>query len=193
MANLHYFFGPIGCGKAVKLIQDRYNFIQKGVKVLVIKPQGNNNEPKIKSRIGLECPAEICNTIDWTDFIRRKNGIVPEVIMIYDVHLFTPRDIDNLVKLADNYGKLIFCYGLLIDTDEKMYPASKHLLEVGAKFQEIKLSCETPGCKNLADHNVCYDEYNKIIKNSKLIPQDKNHVFKSLCRVCFDRETQKYR
>lgn len=192
MANLHFFYGPIASGKSVKLIQDRYNLVQKGIKVLVIKPKGSiDSESKIKSRIGVECPAEIYTSIDWTDFVRMKDS--PDVIMVNEVHLFTPNDIDNLVKLADSYNKLIFCYGLLVDTNEHMFPASKHLLEVGAKSQEIKVTCQNNGCKNLANHNVAYDEYDKIIRDSRIILDSKNVTYKSLCRQCYDRIMQKHR
>ena len=192
MANLHFFYGPIASGKSVKLIQDRYNLVQKGIKVLVIKPKGSiDSESKIKSRIGVECPAEIYTSIDWTDFVRMKDS--PDVIMVNEVHLFTSNDIDNLVKLADSYNKLIFCYGLLVDTNEHMFPASKHLLEVGAKSQEIKVTCQNNGCKNLANHNVAYDEHDRLIRDSRIILDGKNVTYKSLCRQCYDRIMQKHR
>ena len=192
MANLHFFYGPIASGKSVKLIQDRYNLVQKGIKVLVIKPKGSiDSESKIKSRIGVECPAEIYTSIDWTDFVRMKDS--PDVIMVNEVHLFTPNDIDNLVKLAYSYNKLIFCYGLLVDTNERMFPASKHLLEVGAKSQEIKVTCQNNGCKNLANHNVAYDEHDRLIRDSRIILDGKNVIYKSLCRQCYDRIMQKHR
>ena len=35
-----------------------------------------------------------------------------KVYLIDEVQFFKPKDIDNLVKLADTYNRLIFCYGL---------------------------------------------------------------------------------
>ena len=64
MANLHFFYGTMAAGKSAKLLQDRYNFIQKNATVWVIKPRTDRtSEPKITSRIGLECPAEIMDNI----------------------------------------------------------------------------------------------------------------------------------
>ena len=194
MANLHFFYGTMVAGKSAKLLQDRYNFIQKNATVWVIKPRTDRtSEPKITSRIGLECPAEIMDNIRWQDIILRKE-FYSDVIMLDEIQFFKPKDIDSLVKLADTYNRLIFCYGLMSDVNEKLFPASKHLIEVGAKLHEIPCSCQMVGCKNLANHHLRYHKMGYVIKDGKsVVVDDGQVVYKSVCRRCYDQEMQKHR
>ena len=59
MAKLYYKYGPMGCSKSAQALMCRFNYIQKGYKVLLIKPSletrdNENNVTYIKSRIGLK-------------------------------------------------------------------------------------------------------------------------------------------
>lgn len=195
MSNtLHFFYGPMASSKSANLIQEHYNFTQKNIDVWAIKPAIDRTaEPKIVSRIGLECPATIMKEIKWEDIIQRKE-FYSKVYLIDEVQFFKPKDIDSLVKLADTYGKLIFCYGLLVDVNEKLFPASKKLIEVGAKLHELKTTCQMVGCMNSANHHLRYDPRGFVIKGGKSVDVDDGHViYKSVCRQCYDREIQKKR
>lgn len=194
MANLHFVTGCMNSGKSTKLLQDRYSFIQKNNTVWVIKPTiDRTTEPKVISRIGLEASAEIMKDIVWQDIIKRKE-FYSDVFMIDEVQFFKPKDIDSLVKLADTYNKLIFCYGLTVDVNEKIFPAAAHLIACGAKIHYLPSSCEMIGCRNLANHHIRYDSRGFVIKNGKSVDVDDGHViYKSVCRQCYDREMHKSR
>ena len=195
MSNtLHFFYGPMASSKSANLIQEHYNFTQKNVDVWVIKPAIDRTaESKVTSRIGLECPATIMKEIRWEDIIQRRE-FYSKVYLIDEVQFFKPKDIDSLVKLADTYDKLIFCYGLLVDVNEKLFPASKKLIEVGAKLHELKTTCQMVGCMNSANHHLRYDPRGFVIKDGKSVDVDDGHViYKSVCRQCYDREMQKKR
>lgn len=191
---LHFFYGPMASSKSANLIQEHYNFTQKNVDVWVIKPAIDRTaDPKVTSRIGLECPATIMKEIRWEDIIQRRE-FYSKVYLIDEVQFFKPKDIDNLVKLADTYNRLIFCYGLLVDVNEKLFPASKHLIEVGAKLHELKTTCQMVGCMNSANHHLRYDPRGFVIRDGKSVDVDDGHViYKSVCRQCYDREMQKKR
>ena len=192
--TLHFFYGPMASSKSANLIQEHYNFTQKNVDVWVIKPAIDRTaEPKVTSRIGLECPATIMKEIKWEDIIQRRE-FYSKVYLIDEVQFFKPKDIDSLVKLADTYGKLIFCYGLLVDVNEKLFPASKKLIEVGAKLHELKTTCQMVGCMNSANHHLRYDPRGFVIRDGKSVDVDDGHViYKSVCRQCYDREMHKKR
>lgn len=194
MSNLKFFYGTMAAGKSMKLLQDRYNFVQKNMNVWVIKPEvDRTSEPKIVSRIGLECPAEIMKEIKWKDIIQRRE-FYSDVIMIDEVQFFKPKDIDSLVKLVDTYDRLIFCYGLMVDVNERLFPTSKHLVEVGSELYHLETPCQMVGCMNSANHHLRYDPKGFIIRDRKSIDVDDGHVFyKFVCRKCYDREIQKKR
>lgn len=195
MSNtLHFFYGTMAAGKSSSLIQEHYNFTQKNVDAWVIKPVvDRTSKPKIISRIGLECPATVMKEIRWEDIIKMKE-FYSNVYMIDEVQFFKPKDIDSLVKLADTYGKLIFCYGLMVDVNEKLFPTSKHLIEVGAKLHELKTTCQMIGCMNSANHHIRYHKSGYAIKGGKsVVVDDGSVIYKSICRQCYDREMQKKR
>lgn len=192
--TLHFFYGTMSAGKSASLIQEHYNFNQKNADAWAIKPAiDRTNESKITSKTGLECPATIMKEIKWKDIILMRE-FYSKVYLIDEVQFFKPKDIDNLVKLADTYSRLIFCYGLLTDTNEKLFPASKHLIEVGAKLHELKTTCEMVGCMNSANHHLKYHPSGFIIHDKKSVDVDDGHVvYKSVCRQCYDREMEKKR
>jgi len=195
MSNtLHFFYGPMSSGKTAQLIQQHYEFTQKNADVWVIKPKiDRTTEPKVISRTGLECPATPMKEIKWEDIIKRRE-FYSKVYLIDEVQFFKPKDIDSLVKLTDTYSRLIFCYGLLTDINEKLFPASKHLIEVGAKLHELRSTCQMVGCMNTANHHLRYHISGYLIKDGKSVDVDDGHViYKSVCRQCYDREMQKKR
>ena len=187
MAKLHFFYGTMGASKSAKLIQDRYNLSQKGLSVLAIKPETDRiQEPKIVSRIGLECPATIMHRIKWKDIINMSTN--PEFIFVDEVQFFSPKDIDNLVILSDHYARYVFCYGLLEDVNEHLFPASKHLIEVGAKLHELPCTCQMETCRNLATHHLRYRLDGSLITTGASVVTDDGRVkYKSVCRQCYDK------
>lgn len=192
--TLHFFYGPMSAGKSSSLIQQHYEYTLKNADAWVIKPAvDRTTEPKVTSRTGLECPATIMKEIKWEDIIRTRE-FYSKVFLIDEVQFFKPKDIDNLVKLADTYSRLIFCYGLLVDVNEKLFPASKHLIEVGAKLHELKTTCQMVGCMNSANHHLRYHPSGFVIRDGKSVVVDDGQViYKSVCRQCYDREMHKKR
>ena len=192
--TLHFFYGPMSSGKSMRLIQEYYNYNQKNADAWAIKPSTDRtSEPKVISRTSLECPATIMKEIKWEDIIRMKE-FYSKIYLIDEVQFFKPKDIDNLVKLADTYNRLIYCYGLLTDVNEKLFPASKRLIEVGAKLHELETTCQMVGCMNSANHHLRYHKSGYVIKDGKSVQVDDGSViYKSVCRQCYDREIQKKR
>ena len=193
--SIECFFGAMSAGKSTKLLQDRYNYIQKNKEVWVIKPTiDRTSEPKVISKIGIECPAEIMKEINWKDIILRKE-FYSDVIMIDEIQFFKPKDIDSLIKLADTYNRNIRVYGLLTDFRAKLFPASKRLIECGCKINYLDSPCQMIGCDNLATHHLRYHKLGYIIRDGKSVEVDdgKNIFYKSVCRQCYNREMQRSR
>lgn len=193
--SIECFFGTMSAGKSTKLLQDRYNYTKKNKEVWVIKPTiDRTDEPKIVSKIGLECPAEIMEEINWKDIILRRE-FYSSAILIDEIQFFKPKDIDNLVKLSDTYSRNIRCYGLLTDCNERLFPASKRLIEVGAKINILDCPCQMIGCDNTATHHLRYHRMGYVIRDGKSVAVDdgKDIFYKSVCRQCYNREMQKTR
>ena len=60
MAKLYFRYGAMGSSKSANILMVRYNYEERGQYAVLLKPRTDNRdgEHEIKSRIGLEAPAE---------------------------------------------------------------------------------------------------------------------------------------
>jgi len=182
MANLHFHYGTMGTSKSAELIMNAYNWTKNGVKVECLKPKKDNRWAKelISSRIGISTPAKRLENLD--NYNPDKDT---KVILIDEVQFFSPKDIDKLVNLADNYNIIVICYGLLVDYNENMFPTSKRLIEVGAKLHQLKSNCQIEGCMNLSTHHLLFDSDGNVVRGGTGI-QIGDSIYKSVCRKHFN-------
>ena len=108
-----------------------------------------------------------------------------KVVLIDEIQFFSPKDIDKLVKFADERNIIVICYGLLVDYNENMFPTSKRLIEVGAKLHQLKSNCQIEGCMNLASHHLLYDKEGNVVKGGTGI-QIGDRLYKAVCRKHFN-------
>lgn len=178
MANLHFHYGVMSSSKSANLIINAYNFARTNNQVEVIKPAYDNRfaQQKIVSRIGLECDATAMpNLQTYTPAAATK------IILVDEVQFFSPSDIDTLVHIADNKNKIVMCYGLMVDSNEQIFPASRRLIEVGAKLHRMDSPCQIEGCMKLATHHLRFDATGAVIRaGDQFALGDSN--YKSVCR-----------
>lgn len=178
MANLHFHYGVMSSSKSAALIVNAYNFNRNGNTVEVIKPAYDNRfgAQKIVSRIGLECDAMALPNLQT--YSPQKNT---DVVLVDEVQFFTPSDIDKLVHIADQQHKIVMCYGLMVDSNEQIFPASRRLIEVGAKLHRMDSNCQINGCMKLATHHLRFAPDGSVIHaGDQFALGDSN--YKSVCR-----------
>ena len=182
MANLHFHYGVMSSSKSAALIINAHNFTQNQNPTEVIKPSFDNrfSNDKIVSRIGLKWEANAMpNLQNYTPKPDTK------LILVDEVQFFSPADIDKLVKIADEQNKIVMCYGLMVDSNEKIFPASQRLIEVGAKLHRMESSCQINGCMKLATHHLRFDSAGRVIRaGDQFALGDSN--YKSVCRHHFN-------
>ncbi len=182
MANLHFHYGTMGCSKSAQLIINAYNQAKNGNQTEVIKPQTDNrfSATHVDSRIGISVDASVReNLIDYTPAADTK------MVLIDEVQFFTPADINRLVHIADSRPIIIMCYGLMVDSNENIFPASRRLIEVGAKLHRMESTCQIPGCMHLATHHLRFDANGNVVRaGAQIAVGDSN--YKSVCRQHFN-------
>ena len=178
MATLHFHYGVMSSSKSARLIINAYNYNQNGIKTQVIKPSFDTrfSDTTVKSRIGIETPALA---------LQNLNAYIPtpgtRVVLVDEVQFFSPPDIDKLVRIADDLNITVMCYGLLNDSNEQMFPASKRLIEVGAELHLHESNCQINGCMELATHHLRFDTNGNVIHaGDQFALGDSN--YKSVCR-----------
>ena len=178
MANLHFHYGVMSSSKSAALIINAHNFTKNGTQTEVIKPSFDTRfgKQKIVSRIGLEWDA-----ITMPNLQTYTPAPETRVVLVDEVQFFTPADIDKLVHIADTQGKIVMCYGLMTDSNEKIFPASQRLIEVGAKLHRMESNCQINGCMKMATHHLRFDGNGKVIHaGDQFALGDSN--YKSVCR-----------
>lgn len=182
MANLHFHYGTMGSSKSAQLIINAYNFRRNNTPVEVIKPATDTrfNAQEIVSRIGIETPATPMKSL-----MHYYPAPETRVLLVDEVQFFTPSDIDCMVDIADNHGVIVMAYGLMVDSNEQIFPASRRLIEVGAKLHRMESNCQIPGCLNLATHHLRFDRDGHVIHaGDQIALGDAN--YKSVCRKHFN-------
>ena len=104
-----------------------------------------------------------------------------KVLLVDEVQFFSSADIDKLVKIADGENIITMCYGLMVDSNEKLFPASQRLIEVGAKLHRMESNCQIPGCMHLATHHLRFDASGKVIREGDQFALGDSN-YKSVCR-----------
>jgi thymidine kinase len=158
MGKLHFYAGVMGSNKSALLIINNYNYISGGVGTRIVKPsKDTRTNGTIKSRaMDQQIACEVVPSIKLNDF---KNDQETKVIFVDEVNFFKKPDIRTLVNLADDYDKIVICYGLMVDRNEHMFTGSKALLEVGAELHILESKCQVGTCVHRASHHVYYDEH----------------------------------
>lgn len=183
MANLHFFHGVMSSSKSAALIMNAFNQRKNGIPYEVIKPSFDKRfaTDKVVSRIGLECDATAMPNL--TEYEPAPDT---QKIFVDEVQFFAPSDIDRLVQIADGRNIIVMCYGLLVDSNEHIFPASQRLIEVGAKMEPMKTTCEIHGCTKLATHHLRFDGNGNVIREGDQFALGANN-YKSVCRYHFNK------
>lgn len=178
MANLHFHYGVMSSSKSAALIINAYNFTKNGNKVEVIKPAFDTrfSNQQIVSRLGV-----VWDAIAMSDLSAYKPASNTKVLLVDEVQFFSEADIDSLVRIADQENKIVMCYGLMVDSNEQIFPAARRLIEVGAKLHRMESNCQMSGCMKMATHHLRFDASGNVIRaGDQFALGDSN--YKSVCR-----------
>lgn len=197
MASLYFYYGAMGSSKTANALMARYNYIEKGQKVLLLRPAIDTRFGKdvVKSRIGLSAGCvlveDFCEQFhqQYPDFkkdilennLDKYNEIDYAAFIIDEAQFMTEEQVDFMSDVVDFLGIPVLCYGLRSDFQNKLFPGSAKLLAIADKIQEIKTVC---WCGRKATCNARYNE-NGIVREGTQIEIGENDRYVSLCRKHF--------
>lgn len=183
MAKIHFYYGVMTSSKSAMLGINAFNFSRTDNKWTAIKPQTDNrdSDSEIVSRIGIKTQATVLKNLDnWLP----KPGT--QFLLVDEVQFFSPKDIDKLVQIADSSDITIFCYGLKVDSNGDLFPASARLFAVADEMHCLETVCEIPGCVEMASHHLRFDGANNIVRGGAQVEVGATQ-YKSVCRGHFYR------
>ena len=187
MAKLIFRYGAMGSSKTANALMVRYNYVEKGKKVILLKPKCEDRDGAkiIKSRIGLEEPCEFAE-----DFLDQYSGEHYDCIIVDEVQFLALEVIDRLSDLVDEHNITVICYGLRTDFQTKLFPGSLRLMEVADTIQEIKTICD---CGAKATVNARIDSTGHIVTQGAQVVLGGNDSYIAMCHKCYVRGIREHK
>lgn len=170
---LHFYYGVMGSSKTAMLLMQRYNYMELGLKVALVKPAIDTRAGvnMVYSRVGLQAGAEIVlesshsvqEQLNWLAVQHAHSEF--QYVFVDEAQFLTE---DQVQEMADMSADLeIFCYGLKTDFLGNFFPGSAALLRLAEDIQEV------PGslcwCGQKATMNTRIDGDGNVIKHGEQV------------------------
>ncbi len=183
MAKLYFRYGAMNSSKTANALMVKYNYEERGQKVLLLKPSIDNRDGGclIKSRAGL---TEECLLIyKDSNIYEVVHGYIDKYakincVIIDEAQFLTKQQVYHLTRLVDNDRIPVICYGLRADFRGELFEGSQYLLAWADTIEEVKTIC---WCGKKATMNARYQGY-KILKEGEQVEVGGNDRYISLCR-----------
>ncbi|MCT4585588.1 MAG: thymidine kinase [Peptostreptococcaceae bacterium] len=187
MAKLYFRYGAMNCGKSTALMQVAFNYKERGMNVLIIKPnidtKGNSS---VISRLGIKEEVDIL--VDETMDIREElkinyNDKKINCLLVDEVQFMNEGQIDQLFEIAVKDNIPVICYGLRTDFLMNGFPGSKRLLLLAHSIEELKTICRC-GKKAVLNARKINDKF--VFEGEQIAIDLENNVeYESLCASCY--------
>ena len=184
MAKLYFYYSAMNAGKTTTLVQSAYNYRERGMKTLVLKPEIDERHRSsiVRSRIGLETDAETIgakdNLFDLIEGTYKKNTL--NCVLLDEAQFLTKSQVFSLGEIVDRLEIPVLAYGLRSDFRGELFEGSLYLLAWADELVEIKTICH---CGKKATMVVRKSTNNKPIKDGSQIQIGGNDLYESLCRI----------
>lgn len=191
MAKLYFRYGAMNSGKTTALLQVAFNYKERGMRVLLLKPSiDTKGQGEVVSRLGVRRPVDVlvAPDMDVLDIVRRdmaEHG-APACVLCDESQFFTPEQVDQLFLVTVDLGIPVICYGLRADFMTRGFPGSTRLLELAHTIEEMKTICEC-GRKATCNGRKVNGEY--VFEGAQVAIDTVDDVeYQSLCPQCWYRE-----
>lgn len=154
MAKLYFRYGTVGGAKTLNLLAVAHNYRQQGKEILLLKPELDDRfgKDKIKSRAGLEMPADILVREDTDLLALDFEGV--DCILVDEVQFMSPRIIEQLREISYHKGIPVICYGLRTDFRSNLFNGSRRLMELADSIEEVKATCHYCNRKSIMNLRI---------------------------------------
>ena len=174
MAKLYFRYGAMGSSKTANAIMVRYNYLERGGRVLMLKPRldTRDGERMVRSRSGLSAPCAYVEELEGMD-VRGYDCVIVD-----EAQFLTRAQVLKLVEIVDEAEVPVICYGLRVDFRGELFEGSACLLAWADTIEEIKTVC---WCGKKATCNARVQD-GRVVKEGEQIMLGGNEAYVSLCR-----------
>ena len=195
MAKLYFRYGAMNCGKTTALIQVDYNYRERGMNTVIIKPGTDTKGiDKVISRLGIEKSVDIlaARTDDLYVLIEawlKAKGPV-HCVLVDEAQFLKCEQVDQLFKVAVILEIPVICYGLRTDFLLHGFEGSERLLLLAHSIEELKTICKC-GQKAVANGRKIGGRF--VFEGEQVAIEGEDNVeYESLCAKCYFKYQQEY-
>lgn len=140
MAKLYFHYSSMNAGKTTQLLQVAHNYQERGLSVLLLKPELDNRDGDavIASRIGIKKPCVLFDTDENLFDLIKKNYSDVSCVLIDEAQFLTPEQVWQLSDVVDQLNIPVMTYGLRVDFQSKFFPGSGVLMAIADVLREIR-------------------------------------------------------
>lgn len=196
--KLYFRYGTMGSAKTALLLTTAYNFEERKMRYVCLKPvvDTRENSNVIRSRIGIERECKwIYHDSDLYEMARTLSEEAMAVIdwfLVDEAQFLTSAQVDQLARVVDDFGSNVICYGLRTDFQSHLFEGSRRLFEIADTIDEIKSTC-TCGRKTIINARI--DRDGNFVEEGEQVEIGGNDRYMAVCRKCWrnKRIEQSYR
>jgi len=188
MSKLYFRYGAMNSGKSTHLMQVAYNYEERGMKVILMKPSTDKKGgEKLVSRLGVERKVDLVifnddNVLEKVKEYRDINKNI-DCILVDEVQFLRANQIDNLFELAVVLDIPVICYGLRTDFKMQGFEGSTRLLLLAHSIEEMKTICKC-GRKAVLNGRKINNRF--VFEGEQIAIDNVDDVeYESLCGHCY--------
>ena len=185
MAKLFFRYGAMNSGKSTALMQVAYNYEERGMNILLLKPQiDTKGGDVVMSRLGVSRKVDILvdKDMDLQAAIKKYFTIMPiHCVLVDEVQFLMPEQVDQLFRLVIEDDVPVICYGLRTDFLMNGFAGSERLLLLAHSSEELKTICR---CGRKAVFNGRKID-GRFVFEGEQVAIDGDVQYESLCGECY--------
>lgn len=183
MAKLYFHYSTMNAGKSTLLLQASHNYCERGMQTYLVTARLDNRAGPgtIASRIGIGEEADVFDPHEDL-YIKIENRLKAgpvDCIFFDEAQFLSEAQVWQLVRVVDDLGVPVMCYGLRVDFQGKLFPGSAALLALADEMREVRTICH---CGKKATMVVRKDSDGRVVKDGAQVQIGGNESYVALCR-----------
>lgn len=186
--KLYFRYGTMGSAKTAILLATAYNFEERKLCFVCLKPviDTREGESVIRSRIGIERKCEWIysdtNLFERAQELHEKQGVIVDWYLVDEAQFLTEAQVDQLARIVDVFGSNVICYGLRTDFQSHLFEGSRRLFELADSIDEIKSTCN---CGRKTIINARIDQNGDFVEEGVQVEIGGDDRYVAVCRRCW--------
>jgi len=186
--KLYFRYGTMGSAKTAMLLTTAYNFEERNMNYVCMKPAIDTRESAsvIRSRIGIERQCLwIYPDTDLYAKLRamfKHTGKIVDWFLIDEAQFLSAQQVDQLSRIVDDFGCNVICYGLRTDFQSHLFEGSRRLFEIADTIDEVKSTCN---CGRKTIINARIDAHGNFVNEGAQVEIGGNDRYVAVCRKCW--------